>query len=177
MLAVVTEPQVFIECEKCREEGRETGKWFPATTAGAVRPKDLHEGREHCCAELWCSKTQGLIHDYECDPQEAQKQAELLHGLEPELHEALRAWTRTGMAAEDPDGLPDVEVFRDLYLGEFFDFKEFADWYAANTGLLDGTPVEITKYFDWDLYANDLRHDFVTEATDNGEAIHVFSTY
>ena len=175
MLAVVTEPQVFIECEKCRDEGRDSGQWFPARTAGAVRSKDLHIGREHSRAELWCSKTHGLIYTYPCEPKEAQAQAELLASLDPALHDALRAWIETGMEITDENGLPDLDVLHTVYQGEFDDMQDFAQWYAANTGFLDGIPIEVTRYFNWDLYANDLEKQFITAEVEDRLAIHVYA--
>jgi antirestriction protein len=54
----------------------------------------------------------------------------------------------------------DITDIEDAYYGEFDDFTEFAYHIVEETGELDGLPIQLRNYFDYEKYGRDLSHDF-----------------
>ena len=153
----------------CVRNGDLNGRWIDAADAETVAPEDLHDGpTTH--EELWCYDVENMLHNYEMDPVEATKQAQLLAAVDPYERDAFRAWADSGAEITDTEGLPDLEAFRESYQGEWASFREFSDDYINNSGLLDGIGQEITRYFDFDLYASELKHDYTVVWPDTDTA-------
>ena len=143
----------------CYNNGTLNGQWVDAIDAETVTPEDLHDGpTDH--QELWAYDTENMLHNHEMDAQEAVKQAQLLESVDPYERDAFRAWADSGAEITDTEGLSDLEAFQESYQGEWASFREFADDYLMNSGLLDGIGPEITRYFDFDLYATELENDY-----------------
>lgn len=70
---------------------------------------------------------------------------------------------------------PDVERFREVYRGCWPTFRDYAENFADDIGLLEGAPEMLERYFDWESWARDLRHDFTTRDGDHG--VHVFDDH
>jgi antirestriction protein len=54
----------------------------------------------------------------------------------------------------------DISDIEDAYFGEFDDFTEFAYHIVEETGELDGLPIQLRNYFDYEKYGHDLSFDF-----------------
>ena len=68
----------------------------------------------------------------------------------------------------DADDLPTVDDFQERYCGEWTHFREFADNHVDETGILDGASETARRYFDYDSFADDLAHDYITATCDDG---------
>ena len=66
-----------------------------------------------------------------------------------------------------------LDEFEDRYQGEYNSFMEFARGYFE---MVEICPDRILPFIDWDLYAQDLEHDFIYDTDDKGY-VQVFSNY
>lgn len=78
--------------------------------------------------------------------------------------DALRAW----LATES-----DVDGFEDAYLGSGESWESFFEERAEETGLLESVPEDLRRYFDFELYARDMRCNGVW-AEEYGGQLHFF---
>ncbi|MEU8133257.1 antirestriction protein ArdA [Streptodolium elevatio] len=156
------DPQVWIGCVACYNNGRLVGEWYSADSAEDVTIEEIHaehfgapksrELAEH--EELWCFNSEGFggLLEGETSPSGAQAIAELIGRVEDEGKSplALAAFKgHSGYEIDDPDL---IEEFMDAYMGEHASEKEFAIE-QSGAGDLSEWPWD---YIDWDSYTNDL---------------------
>ncbi|MGJ9705150.1 antirestriction protein ArdA [Actinotignum sp. GS-2025b] len=172
---VVVRPSAWVGCLACYNAGVLRGVWAYAEDAGAVTPEDIHEWEtDH--EELWCFDTEGLPCDVgEIPPSVAQEWGELFEEVGEPLWPALVAWFESGSPSLDTHGLPSASEFEDSYRGEWDSFEDFAWDYVENSGLLEGVPEEVARYFDIDAYQRDLRFDYTLMDVVGGSGVYVFA--
>ncbi|WP_413228040.1 antirestriction protein ArdA [Corynebacterium qintianiae] len=91
-------------------------------------------------------------------PSEAQAWGEACGELGADhLWPAYCAWISSGVNSEDADGVGSVTDFIDSFAGEWSRFSKFACDYIENSGMLDGAPEIIARYFDYQTYSRDSR--------------------
>lgn len=166
------EPQVWIGCLQCYNEGRLVGSWYPASEAGDITTSKLH-GRpipRETHEELWVFDLEGFPEANEMDPATAQKWGDLYDEVGDERWPALCAWVRSGSHVEDGDGMPSVSTFDERYVGEWEDFATYAQQYAESIDLFDGLPAghDAVRYFNWRSWIQDLEQGFTVEPSGNG---------
>ncbi|NKY19821.1 antirestriction protein ArdA [Tsukamurella spumae] len=154
-------PQVWIGCLECYNAGDLVGHWYPAADAAGVTTDALH-GRPvapETHEELWVMDSERIPVRYEMSPATATAWAEVLDGVPEHQRPAFDAWILDRDWHTDPD--PElVTEFDEKYAGEWDSFEDFAREWIASTGLLDGVPEELSRYFDHRAYARDLEHNY-----------------
>lgn len=57
-----------------------------------------------------------------------------------------------------------AETFDQMYIGQFDDETSFGEWFAEETGLLEGVAPSVSLYFDYAAYGRDLliNHYYMT---------------
>lgn len=167
--APVLRPSAWVGCLACYNAGRLNGDWVDAEEAANVTPEDLHDDPEEAAEheELWVFDTESLPIKGECSPQEATDAGIMLSYLQDDEIAPFLAWfadqNRVIEAGEEP-----YNDFQDAYQGEWEDFEEFAQHLVDETGMLDGAPEELARYFDMDAYARDLQFDYWTATSPDG---------
>src|SRR5699024_3320846 len=148
-----TAPTVFIECTRCRGDGRTVGMWCPAASAEHVTVDDVHRGsgvdwRRQRCGTLRCTGAAGLPFTGELSTAEA------------------GCWGR--LAAEAGEAVRvDIDGFRDRYCGSWDSFDDFAYRMARRYNLFDGAS-------DWARWRDAFRTDYLVIPADSG-GYHVIS--
>ena len=152
-------PRVWIGCLACYNEGQLTGHWYDAVDAADVLPSDLH-GVPTDHEEMWVMDTENLPISGETDPRTAAKWGAIVEAVDPQWRGAFLAWIDEE-GYDDPDDVPDRAGFYELLLGEWPSFDEFAEEIVRDTGMLDGVPDQVSRYFDYESFARDLAYDYV----------------
>lgn len=166
-------PRVWIGCLACYNAGNLVGSWHDAVDAAEVTTADVH-GRPSSHEELWCFDIENLPLQREMSPSEAAEWGEALTSVSEHLQPALHAWISSGdYTAEGTGDLPSIDAFQELYAGHWDDFRDYAEQYAKDTGLLTGVAAEIARYFDWNSWARELAFDYTTCHAPEG-GIYVF---
>lgn len=76
---------------------------------------------------------------------------------------------------EEEDSSADVDYILDCYTGTYSDEEEYAKAYVEELGVFSGHP-DLEQFFDFNAYAEDLRHNgcvFIESITENH--IYVFT--
>jgi len=73
---------------------------------------------------------------------------------------------------EVPD---DLATVADRYCGRADNFEDWVYELADDTGMLDGMPEHLVRFFDWDAYAAEMQHDYTT--ADHDGACYIFSNH
>lgn len=150
--------------------------WVAAEEAASVTPDDLHSDPEEAESheELWCFDHELLPITGECSPDEAAAAGIMLSYVPDDELSAFMAWFANENHAITADEEP-YNAFVDAFDGEWEDFESFAQHIVEETGMLDGVPESITKYFDIESFARDLRFDYsVLDAPGGG--VYIFRT-
>lgn len=158
-----TTPRVWIGCLACYNEGRLVGDWHPALGAHEVSAEDLH-GHPTPHEELWCLDSENIPVNREMSPVEANSWGEAFDQVGDDQRAALYAWVASGdyeMQGTSGD-LPSVGDFQDRYCGEWGSFREYAEQYADDIGLLLDVPEAVTRHFDWDSWTQEMQSDYTT---------------
>lgn len=174
-----TTPRVWIGCLACYNEGRLVGDWFGAELADSVTTYEVHgaDSRADSHDELWCFDHDNIPVAGELSPLVAAAWGRCLAEVDPHLRPALCAWVDSGDYVSECSGdLPSVSDFEDRYCGQWEDFSDYAHELAEETGLLEGIPVHVSQYFDWDSWCRDLACDYVTADAPSG-SVFVFRSY
>ena len=169
-------PKAWIGCLACYNEGRLVGEWFEAITADEVTPEDLHGDSTVAEAhdELWVMDHENIPVSGEMSPAEAAAWGRVFAEIDEYHRAAVFAWVQSGdYIAEGTGDLPSIPDFEERYCGQWSDFDEYARNLADESGLLDGIPEEIERYFDWDSWIRDLHFDY-TECDDPEGGVFVF---
>lgn len=170
-------PAVWIGCLACYNAGALVGDWFDAIDADDVTLADVHRGSGRSytfCEELWCLDTEDIPVSGEMSPMTAAEWGRCLDEVEDHMLPALLAWVSSGdYVAEGTGDLPSLSDFDERYAGEWDSFAEYAHQLADDICLLDGVPEEVARYFHWDSWTNDLRHDYTVEDAPGG-GVYIF---
>lgn len=170
-------PRVWVGCLACYNAGRLVGRWFDCSEAGDADLVAVHRGQYRVtsdCEELWCLDIDNLPVDREMGPLEASEWGEVFEQVGEEQWPALCAWVRSGAyVAEGTGPIPSVPAFEERYQGQWDTFREFAEDQVESTGLMQGWPEGAVRYFDWDQWARDLKHDHTVEDAPGG-GVYVF---
>lgn len=171
-----TTPRAWIGCLACYNAGRLVGRWFDAANAAEVTIYDIHgaHSRADSHDELWVMDHENIPVSGEMSPADAAAWGSALNEVEEHPRPALIAWAASGdYVTEGRSDLPCIPEFVDRYCGEWSDFDDYARGLADDTGLLDGVPEGIAKYFDWDDWTRDLAFDCTTADNPDG-GVYVF---
>ncbi|WP_414122793.1 antirestriction protein ArdA [Corynebacterium nuruki] len=152
-------PRVWIGCLACYNEGELVGRWYDATAAEDVLPSDLH-GVPTAHEELWCMDTENMPVTREMDPRTASAWGRAMEAIAPQWRAAWMAWIED-QHIDRPDEAPDQQEFNERFAGQYPSFVDYAEMIVSDTGMLDGVPDEIGRYFDMERYAEDLAHDYI----------------
>lgn len=89
-------------------------------------------------------------------------------GLGEDVHDAFVLYM-TEIAGANVLGADssDVQGFEDSFEGEHKSFLEFATQFVDDVYDLDSMLGNLSAYFDYDAFANDLRYDFTVIETDS----------
>ena len=160
----IDEPRIFCGCLHCYNCGRLVGHWFPASEGNDITLVDVHRGsrvdwKSEGCEELWCLDTENIPVSGEMSPMDAVGWGELYDEVDgDEEWASLCAWVRTGdYVAEGSSDISCLGDFRDRYCGHWNSFRDYAYQLVEDMGILEATSEEVQRYFDYDLYTNDLR--------------------
>ncbi|GAA4746294.1 antirestriction protein ArdA [Gordonia alkaliphila] len=175
-------PRVWVGCESCYAAGRLVGFWVNAVDAADVTAEAIHaesdvDWRVEGCEEFTCMDTDGLPTNGEPSLSEAARWGEIYQEVGAEQWLALCAWVRSGAyAAEGDSDFPVLSDFEERYAGEWESFRDFAFQFAEDTGLLQGVPEEVERYFHWDSWIRDLEVDYSVERAP-GNGVYIFRNF
>jgi antirestriction protein len=145
-----TEPQAWVGCLACYNEGRLTGEWVDGVDAADYVPCE-RPGHE----EWWVMDHEGYgtLIDGECSPQEATDKAEMLAEIDEGNASAFLAYV--DVVGEH---YATVEGFKDAYAGEYDSPGDCAFQYAEDLGKdFHAWPQSC---IDWERAAEELGMSF-----------------
>jgi len=152
-------PSAWIGCLGCYNSGRLIGKWIPGTECGDLHAAGLTDSAGRCnrcgaaeCLALDHENFLGLLDGGEPNPQECYEMALKLDDVAEYERDILKAWLSNGMEF-------DLDTMRECYIGEFTTDEDMAQEFINSTGLLDGAPDYLSRYFDLSAYARDMMYD------------------
>lgn len=154
--------EVWIGCMACYNAGRLVGGWFDAAEADEITLTQVHAAVARRatpdCEEMWCYDLSAFPVWEEMSPSTAALWGKLYAQVDPSEMHALDAFVK--LRDYEGDNVPDVETFREFYLGEWDSFRDFAENFAMETTMMDHWPDLAIQFFDWDAYAHDLEFSF-----------------
>jgi len=166
-----TEPRAWIGCLACYNDGDLVGQWYDAEECDEVTPAQLH-GHATDHEELWVMDHEGIPIQGEMDPMTAAQWGRVFASVPEHQREALFAWVRSGSYVAEGEGdFPSLEVFEDVYEGEWCSWREYADHMLEEGGLLEGVSDEVRRYIDYDQWSRDLLMDYTVEHAEDGGVI------
>ena len=168
----------WIGCLTCYNEGDLVGDWYSAAEAADVSAAGLHtdtdiDFADRGCEELWVFDHEFIPEKGEMDPLRAAAWGERIAEVDTWQRPAFLAWIATGAHVVDGDDLPTVDDFQERFCGEWTSFREYADDHVESAGILDGASETARRYFDYDSFADDLAHDYITATCEDG-GVYVF---
>lgn len=146
-------PNVEVKCPEC--EGSGDGGLAASCVSADRKPCPMCGGTGKVpSAEEWA------VHDYDDVPGEwgaypdLDRLCEFVETLE-ELDDTERA---AFVAYRDNEGDEvTLDSFRDAYAGQHDSWEAFAHEYVEESGLLQGVPDTLARYFDFEGYGRDMR--------------------
>lgn len=175
-------PRVWVGCESCYAAGRLVGIWVDAFDAASLSAEEIHADSDidpatAGCEEFTCMDTDGLPTTGEPSLSEASRWGEIYEEVGATQWPALCAWVRSGAyAAEGESDFPVLSDFEGRYCGEWNSFRDYGFQFAEDTGLLQGIPEEVERYFHWDSWIRDLEVDYSVESTGQG-TVYIFRCF
>ena len=164
-LADLDTPKVFVDCVDCRRKGITTGKWVNITDTEGLKPVDVCLIREHESLEV--SDTDGELYIAPRTVEEASQWGNAYNKAKSDGHEKpFKAWVNECGISDPKEALE----FENHYCGEYDSWAGFASEYAYQ---FEGLDV-LTRYFDYDSFARDLKLNCEVEETDGGVVIRNF---
>lgn len=164
-LADLDTPKVFVDCVDCRRKGITTGKWVNITDTEGLKPVDVCLIREHESLEV--SDTDGELYIAPRTVEEASQWGNAYNKAKSDGHEKpFKAWINECGISDPKEALE----FENHYCGEYDSWADFASEYAYQ---FEGLDV-LTRYFDYDSFARDLKLNCEVEETDGGVVIRNF---
>lgn len=182
------EPRIYVACLASYNNGVLHGKWIDATQsaediraaiADVLRSSKfpnvtLHDsdGLEYASAEEWA------IHDYEGFGSCKLSESEDIDTV-AELAEAIEDNGDIYSAYVDHVGqrYASVEGFKEDYQGAYASLEAYAESYIEDTGMLQGVPDTIARYFDYESFARDLELGGDVYTIEHDGECHVFSNH
>jgi antirestriction protein len=165
-------PQIYVGTYRKYNEGSLFGKWLDLTNFSSKDEfydacKELHEDEED---------PEFMFQDWEYIPDfligeswlsdEVFEYFEAIEGMDKERAEGLEVYREFIIGDSYQISVSElVEQFEDCYQGYYEGNAEveFAEEYAAMTGLLEAVSEKIVRYFDYEAYARDLFSDGFVE--------------
>lgn len=158
-------PKVFVDCVDCRRKGIVTGEWVNITDTEGLKPVDVCLDREH--ENLEVSDTDGGLEIAPKTVEEASQWGKAYSQAKEDGNEKpFCAWVNE-RGIDDPK---EALEFESRYQGEYDSWEDFASEYAYQS---DGFDV-LTRYFDYDSFARDLKLNCEVEETANGVIVRNF---
>jgi antirestriction protein len=163
----------------CHNEGRGLGKWITAEQAGAEYAEGVityggqaeamtygsgaaFVGCKRCGGDEWDAvDVENTPHGFRDLRGFYANAAELAEREDLDLVAIFAAWYNAGGHITDLAEL--VAEHEDRYLGEWYSVRDYAEHYAEDTGMLQGLPDHLARYFDFEAFAHDLEHDLYHE--------------
>ena len=172
-------PSVCVSCMACHNEGRGLGKWITAEQAAREYDAELityggqgeamtygsgasYVGCKRCGGDEWeLVDHEHVPHGFR-DLRDFYTNAQGLWECEDlDTLAIFAAWYNTGGHITDLDEI--IQEHQDRYNGEWASMRAYAEDYAESTGMLQGLPDTLARYFDFDAFASDLEHDLYYE--------------
>jgi len=181
-------PKIYVACLASYNQGMLHGDWIDLTDC-----KEFNDLQQKVDQIIKSSKAFGAeevaIHDYDNfldlgEYPDFQKLFEVYQAINnSEIDNAiLYAHIERNFGVdyflENPDQILQIE---DSYVGDWQDFKEYAEHYAYEVDEFQSIPEHMQHWFDWESYSQDLsyNHDCVDILDDNGyvEGVAIFYHY
>lgn len=158
-------PRVFVDCVDCRREGIVTGRWVNINDTEGIKPVDICLIREHESLEV--SDVDWELYIAPMTVEEASQWGKAYDkAKEVGKEDAFQAWVNE-CGIDDPK---EALEFESRYCGEYDSWEDFASEYAYQS---DGFDV-LTRYFDYESFARDLKLNCEVEKTADGVIIRNF---
>ena len=172
-------PSVCVSCMACHNEGRGLGKWITAEQAGAEYLEGVityggqgeamtygsgasYVGCKRCAGDEWeLVDVENTPHGFRELREFYANAAELAEVEDLDTLAIFAAWFNAGGHITDLAEL--VSEHEDRYHGEWRSMRDYAEEYAEGSGMLQGLPDHLARYFDFDAFASDLEHDLYYE--------------
>ena len=170
---------ICISCMSCHNEGRGLGQWVTAEQAAAELDAEAITYGGQGEAMTYGSGA-GFVGCKRCggDEWEMVDLENVPHGLRD-----LRAFYTNAAELAELDDLDTLEIFagwfnagghidnlaelieehESRYRGEWDSMRAYAEDFAESTGMLQGLPDHLARYFDFDAFAHDLDMDHYHE--------------
>ena len=157
---LATTPRAWVGCLACYNDGRLVGQWVDGLEAAELTSEDLHASERVTIdpaygphEELWIMDHEGYgpALSGECSPAEAQRIAEALDTIVEHERDAFGAFLDHVEDLEDA-----LARFPNAYRGSWDSLEEYAWDLVEDTGMLEGLPEGIARYFDCAAFARDL---------------------
>ena len=174
-ISVDNGPSVCVACLSCLNEGRALGKWITAEQAAAeVDAEAITYGGQgeamtygSGAAFVGCKRCGGdewELVDVEHVPYGFRElrgfyanAGELVECEDLDTLAIFAAWYNVGGDITDLTEL--IAAHEDRYRGEWPSMRAYAEEYADSTGMTNGLPDHLARYFDYDVLAHDLDMD------------------
>ena len=181
-LSTTSGPSVCVSCMACHNEGRGLGKWITAEQAAAEVDAEAityggqgeamtygsgaaFVGCKRCGGDEWDAvDVENTPHGFR-ELREfyvnAAALVELADFVDVDAFAIFAAWFNAGGHITDLEEL--IAEYQDRYHGEWLSMRDYAESYAEDSGMLQGLPDHLARYFDFDAFASDLEHDLYYE--------------
>lgn len=171
-LVIEQGPRAWVGCLACDTEGHLVGRWFETAELlelESIDPEEVHGG-ETIHDEMWAFDSENYLgKDGEMSASDAIRGAklwaEIVDVLGPESDQvaALAAWYSDSYPnGADIDAWELARDFEDAFDGWHESWTVYAEDAAVDQWPELSYPAEgtLARYFDWEAYARDLRHDY-----------------
>ena len=188
--------RVWIGCLACYAAGNLVGRWYGADEAADVTSNEIHYGPgwrsaedapEHPHEELWVMDLDGapIGFAHEMSPSDATEIALAVDAVEGKFSGYVGAdvyfqWLLDDYGRVEIDEITDyLERFEELYVGKWDTFQDYAielaDDLLRAQGI--GDTDTLSRYFDYEQFARDLRYDYNILHDYSEGGIHILHNY
>lgn len=168
-------PSVCVSCMACHNEGRGLGKWISAEQVAAEVDAEaityggqgeamtygsgaMYVGCKRCGGDEWDAvDVENVPHGFRDLRAFYDNAQAFLDCDDLELIDTFAAWYNVGGYITDLAEL--VAEHESRYRGEWSSMRAYAEEYADSTGMTNGLPSDLARYFDFDVLAHDLDID------------------
>ena len=174
-ISTASGPSVCVSCMACHNEGRGLGKWITAEQVAAEVDAEAityggqgeamtygsgatYVGCKRCGGDEWeLVDVENTPHGFRDLREFYTNAAELAEVEDLDTLGIFAAWYNTGGYITDLAEL--IAEHESRYRGEWSSMRAYAEDYAEATGMLQGLPDHLERYFDFDVLAHDLDMD------------------
>ena len=174
-ISTTSGPSVCVSCMACHNEGRGLGKWITAEQVAAEVDAEAityggqgeamtygsgaaFVGCKRCGGDEWeLVDVENTPHGFRGLREFYANAAELAEVEDLDTLGIFAAWYNTGGYITDLAEL--IAEHEGRYRGEWSSMRAYAEDYAEATGMLQGLPDHLERYFDFDVLAHDLDMD------------------